>query len=573
MSVNGSNALGILGASKSDAVASTRSSWVTVACVVVLGLLWFATLGMRALVSPDEGRYASLSLGMLHSGDWITPRLNGLLYFEKPVLQYWLGALAFKLLGISEFSARLWPALAGFMTVLATGFTAGKLWGRETGLQALAICASMTWILGNSLYLTLDAGLNLWLTLALCSMLLAHRTGLSAGARRNWILAAWSAMALAVLTKGLVGIVIPGATLVLLCLWQRDGSWWRGMHWLSGGLLFLAITAPWFVVVSMRNPAFAEFFFIHEHFARFLTKVHRREGAWWYYVPLLLAGTLPWTGALASLGFRGKRAGVEASPGAADASTTQRRLLVLWSGFIFLFFSVSGSKLPSYILPMFPALALLLAMRLRDVGGGFMRWQLWLPVAVWLLGVVASTQVHRFAGPNSPESVIEPMAHAVRIGAGVFLAGAAVAWFCLRRGRLTAAIWCIALSHILAMTLVLRSHDSFGQLKSAEAPARALESYIDAGTPVFAVRTYDQTLPFYLGRNIVLVDYVDEFELGQRLEPGKSIDGVDEFVARWASLPKAAAYMSEVTRQELAQRGVPMRVVYRDPRRVMVVKP
>ena len=573
MSWNGSNALGILEAPRSGAAAFNRSSWLTALGIAVLALLWFSTIGMRALVSPDEGRYATLSLGMLQGGDWITPRLNGLLYFEKPVLQYWLGALAFKVFGVSEFSARLWPALAGFMTVLATGFTAGKLWGREAGLQALAVCASMTWVLGNSLYLTLDAGLDLWLTLALCAMLLAHRPQLPPGARRNWILAAWAAMALAVLTKGLVGIVVPGATLVLLCLWQRDLSWWRGMHWLAGGLLFLAITVPWFVVVSMRNPAFAEFFFVHEHFARFLTKVHRREGAWWYYVPMLLAGTLPWTGALAFAGLPAQRAASPGQEGALDTRTTQQRLLLLWSGFIFVFFSVSGSKLPSYILPMFPALALLLVMRLRGLGFGLVRWQLLIPVAAWLLAVIASTQVHRFAGPNSPVSVVEPMAHAVRIGAAVFFSGAMLAWFCLRQGRLSAAIWCIALGHVLAMTLVLRSHDSFGQLKSAQAPARALESYLDAGTPVFAVRTYDQTLPFYLRRDVVLVDYVDEFELGQRLEPGKSIDRVDEFVTRWAGLPKAAAYMSEPTRLELQQRGVPMRVVYRDPRRVMVVKP
>ena len=95
--------------------------------ILVLALLWFGTLGTRSLITPDEGRYASLALGMAQSGDWITPRLNGLLYFEKPVLQYWIGALAFIVFGVNEFAARFWPGLAGFLTVLFTGFTASRL--------------------------------------------------------------------------------------------------------------------------------------------------------------------------------------------------------------------------------------------------------------------------------------------------------------------------------------------------------------------------------------------------------------------------------------------------------------
>lgn len=576
MTVPGSNTFGVPYRPRTGGLLD-RTPWLLPAALIgLLAIAWFSTLGVRALVSPDEGRYASISLEMLQSGDWTTPRLNGLLYFEKPVLQYWLGALAFKLFGVSEFSARLWPALAGFLTVLVTGFTAGRLWGRDAGLRALAICASMTWVLANSHYLTLDAGLTLWLTLALCAMLLARAPGAEVAASRRWVLLAWAAMALAVLTKGLVGLVIPGATLVILSLWQRDMSWWRGMRWWAGGLLFLAIAAPWFVAVSMRNPAFADFFFIHEHFTRFLTTSHHREGAWWYYVPLLLAGALPWTGALAWPLLRRaspEDARGEGDPSAAAALRAQQRVLLAWAGFVFLFFSVSGSKLPSYILPMFPALALLMAERLRWIGAGAMRAVLLVPVAAWLLALAASTQVSHFSSPNSPVSAIVPMAHAVRSGAVVFLLGAAVAWMFLRHGRRTAAVLGVALGHIVALVMVLQSHDSFGQLKSSEGPARALASYLDARTPVYAVRSYDQTLPFYLRRDIVLVDYVDEFELGQKLEPGKSLARVDDFIGQWAQAPKAAAYMSIATWRELAQRGVPMRVVFQDPRRVMVVKP
>ncbi|WP_157730909.1 ArnT family glycosyltransferase [Variovorax sp. HW608] len=534
------------------------------AVLAVLGLVWFATLGTRALVSPDEGRYAALALEMARSGDWVTPRLNGLFYFEKPILQYWIGALAFLGLGVSEFSARLWPGLAGFLTLLAVGFTAGRLWGREAGVQALAVAASMTWLIGNSHFLTLDSGLTLFLTLALCGVLLALETP-DPRARRRWIWLAWAAMAGAVLSKGLVGLAIPGAVLVFVSLWRRDMGLCRGMHWASGLVIFLALAAPWFVLVSMRNPAFAEFFFIHEHFARYLTQVHQREGAWWYYVPLLIGGMLPWTGALPWL--------LRKDPATQGSSRiTVRDVLLVWCVFVFLFFSASGSKLPSYILPMFPALALLVTVQLRRTAPSALRWHLLLPVLAWVLLFALAIDPARFASASTPVAVLEPLAGAVRLGAVIFLAGALAAWWLLGRRALTAAVVSLAFAHLVATLAVIQAHNTYGQLKSAAPLAAALQPHITPETPVFAIRAYDQTLPFYLGRNVVLVEYTDEFALGESLEPQRWIKTLDEFAAKWQSLPQAAAYMEKPTWLELQQRGLPMHTVFEDQRRVVVIK-
>ncbi|HOM11856.1 MAG TPA: glycosyltransferase family 39 protein [Rubrivivax sp.] len=540
--------------------------WLLAALLVLFTVVWFASLGLRVLIHTDEGRYAVLALEMARSGDWVTPRLNGLLYFEKPALQYWIGALAFKALGLSEFSARLWPGLAGFLTVLAVAFTAGRLWGRGNGVRAFAIAGSTTWIIANSHFLTLDAGLTLFLTLTLCAVLLAECTDATPAARRRWIWAAWVAMAGAVLSKGLVGIVIPGAVLLLVSLWQRDFGLWRRMHLVSGGLILLALASPWFVLVSLRNPGFAEFFFIHEHFARYLTQVHHHVGAWWYYLPVLLAGLLPWTSGLPWLAGGG-------NSGTAPADTLARRTLLAWCGFVLVFFSASGSKLPSYILPMFPALALLLTLRLRDAGSAALRRHLLVPTLLWAAALIASTQAHRLGTARMPPQVVAAFVAAVRIGALLFLAAAALAWWCLRQRRITAALLAVALGHFVAMTVVMQAHDSYGQLKSAAPLAKVLLPLIDQDTPVFAVGSYDQTLPYYLRRNVVLVDYVDEFAFGQRHEPGKSIATLDEFIVVWQSLPRAAAYMTPDTWRELQQRGVPMRVVFEDPRRMLVIKP
>ena len=530
-------------------------------------LVWFASLGVRSLVDTDEGRYAVLALEMARSGDLVTPRLNGLLYFEKPPLQYWIGALSFRWFGITEFAARFWPGLAGFLTVLAVGGTAARLWGRTPGLQAFAVAASMTWIIGVSHVLTLDAGLTLFLTLTLCAVLLAECAQLEPPTRQRCIWVAWVSTALAVLSKGPVGFVIPAGALLLASAWMRDFALLRRMRPAAGLSMMLVVAAPWFILVSLRNPGFAEFFFIHEHVARYLTEVHQRVGAWWYYIPLLLIGMVPWTGALPWI-LRPDRSV------AAPTETRAVRILAAWCGFVLVFFSFSGSKLPSYILPMFPALALLVTLQLRAADTSLLRRHLWVPVVAWLVVLIASTQAYRLASGETPRAVVVSLGWALCVAAVLFLTGALVANWYLGRRRVTAAVLSVALGHFIAMAVVIQGYDGYGQLKSAAAMSKVLLPMLGPDSPVFTVRMYDQTLPFYLRRDVVLVDFAGEFAFGQQHEPAKAPATLDEFIARWQALPPgAAAVMRRDTLRELLERGVPMRVVFEDPRRLVVMKP
>jgi 4-amino-4-deoxy-L-arabinose transferase-like glycosyltransferase len=275
---------------------------------------------------------------------------------------------------------------------------------------------------------------------------------------------------------------------------------------------------------------------------------------------------LPWSGALPWL--FGKN-GAEAH--GVVGGIAPRQVLIVWTVFVLGFFSVSGSKLPSYILPMYPALALLLTLRLRDVPFATLRWHLLVPTLLWAVGLIVSTQAHRFASGNTPVEVLASLETALRHGAALFLAGAALAWWLLGRRKVTEAIVCVGLAHFLAATLVIGSHNSFGQLKSAAPFAQTLRS-LDAATPVFSVQEYDQTLPFYLRRPVELVEYVDEFKFGQTHEPGHLLS-LDEFAIRWGALPRAAAYMSRPAFAEMQKRGLSMRVVFQDARRVVAVKP
>jgi 4-amino-4-deoxy-L-arabinose transferase-like glycosyltransferase len=317
-------------------------------------VIWFGALDVRALHHPDEGRYAEIAREMQASGDWVTPRLNGLKYFEKPPLQYWLTAASFAALGVHDWTARLPAALFGWLTIVAIGVAGARVAGRPTGWLAAAVLASMVWPIGLAHFLTLDAVLTGWLTLAFAAFVIAQ-TGAPAQ-RRAFMLAAWAASAGAVLTKGLVGLAVPGGALLLYTLVTRDFALWRRLALLPGLALMLVVCVPWFALVSARNPEFAQFFFIHEHVQRFLTTQHQREGAWWYFVPLLLLGLLPWTAALGA----GALTAWRAAPRTPDGFSWLR-FAWAWIAFVFLFFSLSGSKLPSYVLPLFPPAALIVA--------------------------------------------------------------------------------------------------------------------------------------------------------------------------------------------------------------------
>ena len=328
--------------------AATRwpvSGWTIALLVLALALVWFIPLGWRHLVPSDEGRYAEMAREMFVTGDWITPRYNGYKYFEKPPLQTWMNALTFAWFGIGEWQARLYTALAGFAGVLVAGYTAARLINPAAGFAAALVLAGAPYwqLLGH--FNTLDMGLSLWMEVTLCAMLLAQRVGVGAPEARRWMWLCWASMALAVLSKGLIGVVLPGAVLVIYTLIERDWALWKRLYLPSGLVVFFAIATPWFVLVQQRNPEFFNFFFIVQQFDRYLTPAQNRPGPVYYFAGVLLVGLLPWL----SLGWQSIRYAF-AQPRQLNGFAPGK-LLVIWSVFIFLFFSASHSKLVSYVLP------------------------------------------------------------------------------------------------------------------------------------------------------------------------------------------------------------------------------
>ncbi|HXC38254.1 MAG TPA: glycosyltransferase family 39 protein, partial [Burkholderiales bacterium] len=344
------------------ALAAPPHAWL-ILIALAFALAWFGNIGYRKLVKADEGRYAEIPREMVASGDWLTPRLNGFKYFEKPALQYWATAAAFSVFGLHDWAARLWPALTGFLGVLLVWLIGNRAFGPPVGLASAAVLASSGIYAFVGHFLTLDMGVSVFMSATVLFCMMGQRDGTAPRAERNWMLAAWAAAALAMLSKGLIGIVLPGAAFAAYVLLARDWRRLARLHWLPGLALFLLIAAPWFIAVSLANQEFFHFFFIHEHFERFLTKQHGRYQPFWYFVPVLALGATPWLFSLAA-GFANacKGKAVYVAPEVKLSrmrSFNSERFLALWCAVVFLFFSASDSKLGSYILPLFPAAALL----------------------------------------------------------------------------------------------------------------------------------------------------------------------------------------------------------------------
>lgn len=538
-----------------------------------IAVLWFGFIELRGLYFPDEGRYAEIPREMLATGDWVTPRLNGFPYFEKPPLQYWATAAVFAAADADEWSTRLFPALLGFAAVLAVLATARRLYSRRAGWMAAAVMASCLGYFLATQFVTLDMSLTAFLTAALCAFLLAQDARTTADGRRRWMLAAWALCALAVLTKGVVGVVLPALAVGVYVAVRRDATLLRRLHVGAGLALFLLIAAPWFVLAEARNPGFAEFFFVHEHWQRFTQPVHRRTGPWWYFVPIAIGFLMPWLPAIVAAVARRGNSGRPRAPGAFDART------FCWcsAAAIFLFFSASSSKLPAYILPAMGAVALAAAPALAS------RWRASVAVTAWALvggGVVLAVAALPAAGLITVPAVREAYSASVAwvLGGALLLAlGGLAAFRLLRRGRRLAALATVVVAGMAAAQAVaLIAHDADAYYSGE----RLLERVTGAentrpfrpDVPFYSVDMFDHTVPFYLNRTVTLVHEQGELAWGIAAAPANFIADIEAFERRWRADADAYAIMSRDTYAKLAGTGLPMRFLDADGRRVVVAR-
>ncbi len=324
-----------------------HSLWLGIAL-----LLWLlTTIWVRPLALPDEGRYAGVAWEMVRSGQWLTPTLDGLPYFHKPPMFYWLTAIAIKVFGFSEWSVRL-ASLTGALVAAGATWRLMQRWvSPAAALWGLAIVGTMPLFYGGAQYANHDmlvAGFISGAIAFAADALLSRETGLP---WRTPLLLAWACMALGLLSKGLIGIVLPSGVIFFWLLLIRRPLWLLRLFWWPAPLLFLAIALPWFVLMQLKFPEFFDYFFIHQHFERFSQKGFNNNQPFWFYPVALSALCLPWTVALLT------RVRIGSTRDLPHRSV--RILLWTWVVVIVGFFSLPASKLIGYALPVVPALAAL----------------------------------------------------------------------------------------------------------------------------------------------------------------------------------------------------------------------
>jgi 4-amino-4-deoxy-L-arabinose transferase-like glycosyltransferase len=544
-----------------------------VGLAVLLAALWLAGLGARPLFNPDEGRYAEIPREMLAGRDWVIPHLNGLEYLEKPPLQYWATALSYRWFGVNEFAARLYGALCAFGTIALCWVMARRLGGVACAWRAAAMLSGMLifCVLGH--LLTLDMSLTFYLTATLAGFLLAQTGGPPTGGAPNtsryWMLLAWVAAALGVMTKGMVAAAIPAAVLVAYSLWTRDFSAWRGLQLPLGLALFLAIAVPWHWLAARRDADFLEFYFVHEHLARYLTPVAQRVQPWWFFLAVFVAGTAPWSLSAVRVVAAGWRRA--SGPRREGADFDAPLFLWIWVVFIIVFFSLSDSKLMPYILPVMPAVAVAAALSPLVV---LRREYLVTAIFTLIVGVglgVASSMWPRIMASSDRADYFMPLGKtAAKVAALLIVTGVIVV--ALRRRNETRACVLLGTGWCLAWMCVGVDAKSIAPVYSGVGLARAIladergaavQGARMHAAPLYSVATYDQTLEFYLERNSTLVQYRGELDYGLHKTPGVEIADIKEFERRWMGDSTGFAIMEFPTFERLRGDGLPMRVIGR----------
>jgi 4-amino-4-deoxy-L-arabinose transferase-like glycosyltransferase len=502
---------------------------------LVIGAVYLVLLGQRPLSVPSEARYAEIPREMLATGDWLTPRINGVKYFEKPPLFYWLEAMDEAAFGRSEFAVRVLTVLFGMGGCLLVYVAGRALWTRRAGLIAAATMASSVLYFVLSRQVLLDMPVAFFLTGTFVAFLLGIRAPPDSRTRAIAMYVMYAMAAAATMTKGLIGIALPGVVVLGWLILTGRWSELRHVRLVSGTVLFLVLAAPWHVAVALRNPEFAWFYFVHEHVLRFLTPEAGRNQPDWFFIPIVIVGWIPWVVFLPSaLWETGRKVW-------ADRRRWSSELFVLlWFGLPFLFFSISHSKLIPYALPFFPPLALLLGKwldRALETEARALRVGVAVLSALLVALGLAVNYVH-----TDPAAVIPPryigaaapaLGDLLPLAYGFVLFAITIAWLG-QRGALRAAL-VLTLAGAAALGLIVDMIMGQAQPDSVKPLAAIVEQHLRPGDEVASLFAYYQDLPFYLRRRItVAATGGDELDFGRSVEDTSGwMIGEAEFWRRW----------------------------------------
>ncbi|MBM2802855.1 MAG: 2 protein [Deltaproteobacteria bacterium] len=457
--------------------------------------MFFVNLGAAALFEPDEGRNAERAREILLLGNWAIPHENFLPALDKPIFFYWLIAISYKLFGISEWSARLPSALAAIGCLFVLYRFVRANWSHwESFASVLILGTSLQFFLFARIVI-FDMTLTLFTSIALFEF---YRVTVTENRNeRLWrCLIMYAAMALATLVKGPIGIAIPGMVIFCYLLIARKWRLLSEIHLILGALVFCAVVVPVYLWAEFKNPGYLQYFLWEENLLRFFTPHFQRGQPWYYFFLVIALGFLPWSVLIPSIVTARWKKQI------ADIDL----FLILWIVLPVIFFSLSNSKLPHYVLPIFPPLAILTARRIRDLvqdAGDGSRWPLSLPLLV-NFGVIFYLIVGSFWSrvlPRELRAVIGPIDSVVWL-AGVLIAIVS-AIFIIGRAR---GKWrqpgfvfgCYGAATLLYLLLMVQLSIQSSYRRSAKPAAEHFVKFISPTDRLVHYDSYFTGMPFYL---------------------------------------------------------------------------
>ncbi|HOE16396.1 MAG TPA: glycosyltransferase family 39 protein [Syntrophorhabdaceae bacterium] len=484
-----------------------------VVLILLAYVFLFHGIGDYSLKEPDEGRYAEIPREMVQDGDWVVPHLNHVRYFEKPPLFYWAVAISYKIFGVSEWSFRFPNALSAFLCIVVLYLALRRRFSEEAALISSAVLLSSFGFFAMARIVTIDMFFTFWLFCALISFTGFYRE------RKAWFLSLfYIALGLATLTKGPVCVVLIGITIVIFLFTERNLAFLRELKLLRGLAIYAVITLPWIVAIAVKEKEFLYFFFIDQHVLRFFTSKHKRSGPVYYFFPVLFAGLLPWSVLIPRSIVNAWR-------------NSELRFFAIWTFVVFAFFSLSGSKLPPYILPAFPALSILIGHLFHACWGDLIRKRLEIVVyivifAVFALSALLPSNPLFIAYINNVSEEAPTIMKDLRCFS-VVVSLSSFVLFCLlivRRLNRFSILFCLFnLFSLFLVSAIIFNTPVLDRMNTTKEFATIINQRRTGQDIIVNYASYDQTLPFYTGSRVVIASYKGELEMGSRYEDAKDI--------------------------------------------------